>query len=338
MAAQPAQPTSPPVFSRSKTIPSWRRSRPICSGDRASKTASTSFSPPVLPLVMRPRGPISRRWSSSDSGHGRHGQARLPGRCRSDCWPTCWIARAAAVEGDWVAAPLVHHATSGELLLLHGALARPSADSLRSIEALAAIVASALETVRRAQHEQARIRRLEAILEIASQWNQTREMEPLLVQMAEAATRLLASRSGEHLSVGPAQPHAGRPAGAGRGRRRAAHSRRLGRRRPGGPHRPAAAGQHATTRQRDQSPGRSPARLSHAHAAVRAAARQRGRAVRRLRGDQQARRQFHRRRRSRRWPNWPAHAADGPGKHPELASSCWRPTARSSSRRPKACN
>lgn len=36
-----------------------------------------------------------------------------------------------------------------------------------------------------------RIRRLETILEIAGQWYQTREIEPLLLKMAEAATRLL---------------------------------------------------------------------------------------------------------------------------------------------------
>ena len=33
--------------------------------------------------------------------------------------------------------------------------------------------------------------RLEAILEIVGRWNQTQEVEDLLVQMAEAATRLV---------------------------------------------------------------------------------------------------------------------------------------------------
>ena len=37
--------------------------------------------------------------------------------------------------------------------------------------------------------QQRRIRRLETILQISHDWNQTRETEPLLVQMAEAATR-----------------------------------------------------------------------------------------------------------------------------------------------------
>ncbi len=34
---------------------------------------------------------------------------------------------------------------------------------------------------------------MEAILEIANQWNQTHEVEPLLMHMAQAATRLLAA-------------------------------------------------------------------------------------------------------------------------------------------------
>jgi Nif-specific regulatory protein len=67
--------------------------------------------------------------------------------------------------------------------------------------------------VRRAQHEHARIGRLEAILEIASQWNKTSEMEPLLKQMAEAATRLLAAdRASIFLWDRPTHTLVGRPA------------------------------------------------------------------------------------------------------------------------------
>ena len=148
-------------------------------------------------------------------------------------------------KASWVAAPLVRHATSGELLLVARRAVAPSADSLRSIEALAAVLASALDTVRRAQHEHARIGRLEAILEIASQWNKTSEMEPLLKQMAEAATRLLAAdRASIFLWDRPNHTLVGRPAlGVESGR--AAHSRQLGRRRPGGPHRPGPPGQHS---------------------------------------------------------------------------------------------
>ena len=85
-----------------------------------------------------------------------------------------------------------------------------------------------------------RIERLEAILTIASQWNQTHEMEPLLVQMAEAATRLLDGRSGQHLSLGPAEPHARRPAGAWASRAASCGFPTTGRGRPGDPQRRAA--------------------------------------------------------------------------------------------------
>ncbi|HEX4143049.1 MAG TPA: sigma-54-dependent Fis family transcriptional regulator [Pirellulales bacterium] len=168
----------------------------------------------ALPLVIQATGADFAALVSSDSGHwstvARLGHLRpLPIGLLADVLDR----ESAAVEGSWVASPLVRHATSGELLLLHGALSRPSADSLRSIEALAAVLASALETVRRAQHEHARIGRLEAILEIASQWNKTSEMEPLLKQMAEAATRLLgADRASIFLWDRPNHTLVGRPA------------------------------------------------------------------------------------------------------------------------------
>ena len=75
------------------------------------------------------------------------------------------------------------------------------------------------------------IRRLETILEIAGQWYQTREIEPLLVQMAEAATRLAEGGPGQHLPLGPGQPLPDRPAGLGREGRRAPRGRRPRRRR-----------------------------------------------------------------------------------------------------------
>jgi Nif-specific regulatory protein len=59
------------------------------------------------------------------------------------------------------------------------------------VESLLPVVREAFASVRAAHQHVQRIRRLETILEITSQWNQTRELEPLLVQMAEAATRLL---------------------------------------------------------------------------------------------------------------------------------------------------
>ncbi len=67
--------------------------------------------------------------------------------------------------------------------------------------------------VRSRQQAARRIERLETILEIASAWNETGEMEPLLVQMAQAATRLLrADRASIFLWDRPNHSLVGRPA------------------------------------------------------------------------------------------------------------------------------
>ena len=92
-------------------------------------------------------------------------------------------------DGNWAAGPLAPRAAQAEAIVLHWPKAVAS-DALAAFESLLPIVREVLELVR-ARYQQARhVRRLEAVLEIAQQWNQTREIEPLLVQMAEAATRL----------------------------------------------------------------------------------------------------------------------------------------------------
>ena len=75
------------------------------------------------------------------------------------------------------------------------------------------MVHQAITSVRRRANDARRLRRLEAMLEIASQWNQTHEIEPLLTQMAEAATRLLgADRASIFLWDRPNHTLVGRPA------------------------------------------------------------------------------------------------------------------------------
>jgi Nif-specific regulatory protein len=92
-------------------------------------------------------------------------------------------------DGNWAAGPLAPRAAQAEAIALHWPK-EGSADTVAGVESLLPLVREVLALVR-ARHQQARhVRRLEAVLEIAQQWNQTREVEPLLVQMAEAATRL----------------------------------------------------------------------------------------------------------------------------------------------------
>ncbi len=93
-------------------------------------------------------------------------------------------------HGNWVAGPLSARAVSAEALVVYWPSAPPP-DALASVESLLPVVREALVSVRVRHQQLRRIRRLETILEIAGQWYQTREIEPLLVQMAEAATRLL---------------------------------------------------------------------------------------------------------------------------------------------------
>jgi Nif-specific regulatory protein len=56
---------------------------------------------------------------------------------------------------------------------------------------LAAVCGQGLATVRERDRQRRRIERLEAILDIAGRWNQNQQTESLLVEMAEAAARLL---------------------------------------------------------------------------------------------------------------------------------------------------
>jgi transcriptional regulator with GAF, ATPase, and Fis domain len=116
-------------------------------------------------------------------------------------------------KGGWFAAPLAAHAASNELLALFAPTLAPNKAANEKIAALAAVLAASLETARSREAGRRRIDRLEAILSIASQWNQTNEMEPLLVQMAEAATKLLkADRASIFLWDRPNHTLVGRPA------------------------------------------------------------------------------------------------------------------------------
>ena len=93
-------------------------------------------------------------------------------------------------HGNWVAGPLAPRAVSAEALVACWPAAPPP-DALVSVQSLLPVLREALASVRARHRQLLRIGRLETILDITSRWYQTREIEPLLVQMAEAATRLL---------------------------------------------------------------------------------------------------------------------------------------------------
>jgi len=90
----------------------------------------------------------------------------------------------AAEQGDWSVALISEKKTVLDLLCLQGS-------TLAAAKMTVTLLASATHTARKRLARVHRIARLEAILEIAASWNQTLEMDELLVQMAETSTQLL---------------------------------------------------------------------------------------------------------------------------------------------------
>ncbi|MEZ6111496.1 MAG: sigma-54-dependent Fis family transcriptional regulator [Pirellulaceae bacterium] len=113
---------------------------------------------------------------------------------------------------QWAAAPLEENCQSGEALLLHMS-GQDVGNQATTVDALAAMMAVALDVVRRRLAESRRVRRLDAILEIAAEWQMTQEMSLLLEKMAIASTRLLeAERASIFLWDKAAKILVGRPA------------------------------------------------------------------------------------------------------------------------------
>ena len=120
------------------------------------------------------------------------------------------IARA---DNGWVAVPLAPRAEEGEVLIVHTPRVDDATKTLATIEHLTPVLRQSLTAVRRRSNDHRRLDRMEAILDIVDQWNQTRELEPLLTQMAEAAARLLqADRASIFLWDRPNHVLVGRPA------------------------------------------------------------------------------------------------------------------------------
>jgi Nif-specific regulatory protein len=96
-----------------------------------------------------------------------------------------------ASDDNWLAVPLLGRPGAGQAVVLRCGSAADADLALERLSRLAPVLREGLAAVGDRHQDRRRIRRLEAILEIANAWNRTREVEPLLFQMAEAATRLL---------------------------------------------------------------------------------------------------------------------------------------------------
>jgi Nif-specific regulatory protein len=116
--------------------------------------------------------------------------------------------REVAADG-WLAAPLEPRRGGNEVLVVR---VGPTAGDLR-LPALGEWLSAALRIVRAREQTAARLARLDAILQIAAQWNQPLEMKELLGRMAEASTRLVgAERASIFLWDRQSRTLVGRPA------------------------------------------------------------------------------------------------------------------------------
>jgi len=148
---------------------------------------------------------------------GARGKWRLQALYGNDEEPLPMEAAATALDTDqavasdgWFISPLEHRSARAELLAVR---TEDDGETLRDVDALAALLGQMLSHVRETVSHKRRIRRLEAILEIAGQWRQSLEMHELLQQMAETSTRLLgAERASIFLWDKPNKTLVGRPA------------------------------------------------------------------------------------------------------------------------------
>jgi Nif-specific regulatory protein len=146
----------------------------------------------VLPAVAEAAGADhaavatapSGRWTAlGHSGGGR----KLPVDLLADVLDS----ETGRAQDGWAAVPLAPQSGAARALVAHHPAAADASDVMRTLARLAPVLHEGLIAVEDRRRDRRRIRRLEAVLQIANQWNRTREVEPLLVQMAEAATRLL---------------------------------------------------------------------------------------------------------------------------------------------------
>ncbi len=94
------------------------------------------------------------------------------------------------VQGGWHAVPLPGQEQPNEVVAVHHSqtATRPPAVE---ISRLTAWLGAGLRTVRNRHRQRQQIGRLQTVLAITRQWGQTQQMDTLLQQIAEAATRLL---------------------------------------------------------------------------------------------------------------------------------------------------
>ena len=182
--------------------------------DLAAEAASVNeYLPPAFGLIARHFNWQSLAVMEVSSGNwatnGALGpdSAEVPDQLLSEA-----LDSDACVQDDsWIAIALDPHSDSNRVLALR--CSRAQVELFREAEEVRDILAPLIEIVQTRKQRQGRVNRLEAILEIAAQWNQTLEMDELLSSMAQASTRLLgAQRASIFLWDRENQTLVGRPA------------------------------------------------------------------------------------------------------------------------------
>ncbi len=168
----------------------------------------------VLPAIAEAAGADFTALVATDAGRWiALGEAGRPQSLPDDLLGEVLDRESGGMARDWVAAPLATRSAGNEVLVAHCPKTTDASTALSIIEQLVPVLQEVLVTVRRRSRDRHRIERLEAMLDIANQWNQTHEVEPLLMEMAEAATRLLgADRASIFLWDRPNHLLVGRPA------------------------------------------------------------------------------------------------------------------------------
>ncbi len=196
----------------------WRRMQadPECLGTLLSLIVHAADYDQLRDFLAYAVGQIQQATSADAVGvfQPRHGQWSLMAGSGRDVVPPEELLADVLDEDQpggrdgWCVAPVPAEGDRQMVLALHGGQL-----SWQQAASLAAALGHAGRALGARYRQQRRIRRLETILQISHDWNQTRETEPLLVQMAEAATRLLdADRASIFLWDRPNQTLVGRPA------------------------------------------------------------------------------------------------------------------------------
>ncbi len=168
----------------------------------------------VLPQVARTtRAKAVAVVAMAEGAWRRIAQWSAPDVMPWDLFAEVLDAERGASSGQWVAVPLGPHAAGGYVLAVQAARPDDAEQAFEATVALVPVIHDAFADVRQRETHRSRVRQLETILDIAMQWNRTRELGPLLEQMAQAATKLFAAeRASIFLWNRSAHELVGRPA------------------------------------------------------------------------------------------------------------------------------